>query len=321
MKKFLLALGAISLGLLLSGCGSNNNNSTATSSSTESTKEVPTLTIGIMPSIDNVPLILAHEKGFDVKNGVNLDIQTFKSAKDRDAAFQGGTLDGISADLIAVAISRNAGSDLMITGSTYVWFDLITGDDSVKSVADLKGKEVIVSKNTSTEYALAKMLEKAGLTMNDVTITEVPAVPTRVELLKSGKAAAAILPEPFATIAKADGLRTISTTTDVNINPFIMAFPQATIDKKAPEIQAMYKAYNEAVEFIKNNDKSKYIDTFVSAIGFPEDMKDKIVVPNYPPATQAKEEDIKVAFAWAKSAGLLDKEIAPKDVLSNVFFK
>lgn len=320
MKK-LLHLGTIlSISLLLGACSGNGETTDSTATNSTGQTEIETLTLGVMPSTDNIPLILAHELGFDEKHGVSIELETFKAARDRDAAFQAGQVDGINSDLIALAIYREAGQDVKITGSTFGEFDLITGDDSVKTVADLKGKEIALMKNNGPEYAASKMLEAAGLSKDDVTFSEVPAVPTRLEMLNNNQIAGAILPEPYVTMGTADGLRVLDSTPEIGINPFIMCFPEETIKDKTEAIRGMYEAYNEAVEYMQSHDKSEYIQLFIDEVGFPESLKDQIEIPAYTMATQTTETDITEAFAWATEKGLLTKELTPEDVLSDVYF-
>ncbi|WP_248912392.1 ABC transporter substrate-binding protein [Paenibacillus antarcticus] len=279
------------------------------------------LTLGLLPSIDAIPFLIAHEQGFDKKHGVNLDIQTFKSAKDRDVAFQANKLDGISADLIAIAIYNEAGLDVKVTSTTFGEFDLLTGNEEIQEVKDLKGKSVILSKNTSTEYTVATMLKKAGLTEADIKVTEVPQIPTRLELLKNNKADAAILPEPFVTMGRSAGLRVLSSTKDAGVNPFVLAFPQAIIDTKERGIKAMYAAYDDAVSYMKSHEQSEYMDLIIKEVGYPESLKNDIVVPDYLPANQVNVQEVEAAFTWAREKGLLSKNISPEEVISDVAFK
>ena len=83
----------------------------------------------------------------------------------------------------------------------------------------------------------------------------------------------------------------------------------------------MYEAYNEAVDWMKEQDQSEYIDLFVEEVGFPEELKDKIEVPDYPHIEQASIEDVTLAFDWAKEHKLLTDDITPDEVLSDVYFK
>jgi NitT/TauT family transport system substrate-binding protein len=246
-QKWALSIVILLLISMLAACGAKDkaSNSSANEAGKEKNggnqaqaEQVGELNLGMLPSIDAIPFVIAHEQGFDKKHGVSLNIQTFKSAKDRDVAFQAGKIEAISADLVALAIYNQAGLDVKATSTTFGEFDLLTGSADIKGVKDLKGKNVILSKNTSTQYTVAMMLEQAGLTEDDINITEVPQIPTRLELLKNNKSDAAILPEPFVTMGKAAGLTVLSSTHTAEINPFILAIPQSVIDVKSKEIIA-----------------------------------------------------------------------------------
>lgn len=136
------------------------------------------------------------------------------------------------------------------------------------------------------------MLKQAGLTEADITVTEVPQIPTRLELLKNNKADAAILPEPFVTMGKTSGLRVLSSTLTAGVNPFVLAFPQTAIDAKAEAIRSMYAAYDEAVAYMKSHEQSEYIDLVIKEVGYPETLKDEIKVPDYVPAYQVDVKEV-----------------------------
>ncbi len=309
-------------GAALAGCGGEaaGNTSAAANADTEAAA-AESITLGLLPSIDAIPFIVAHEQGFDREQGVELDIQTFKSAKDRDVAFQAGKVEGLSADLVAISIYNEAGQDVKITSTTFGEFDLLTGNPDVKSVEDLKGKTVILSKNTSTQYTMAMMLKQAGLTEDDIKVTEVPQIPTRLELLKNSQADAAVLPQPFVAMGFDAGLSILGSTHTAEINPFVLAFPQSVIDEKADAIRDMYAAYDQAVDYMKTHDQSEYIGLIIKEVGYPETLKDQIDVPDYGPANQADPAQVDSALDWAREKGLLTKDLHAADVLSDVQFK
>ena len=104
--------------------------------------QLQTIRLGVMGSIDSVPLVIAKENGYFEEVGVDLNLQIFKAAKDRDAALQAGELDGVLADEVAISIYQNSGIDMRITGTTNGWFTLVAGKDSgVNSIEDLKGEK------------------------------------------------------------------------------------------------------------------------------------------------------------------------------------
>lgn len=280
-----------------------------------------TIKIGVMPSTDNIPLIVAHEQGFDKKHGVEIKLETFKSAKDRDAAFQAEEVDGINSDLVAFTNYLQGGMKVKITSSTYGQFDLVTNQKDADSLKDLKGEQIVIMNNQGPEYSVDQMLKNVDMSKDDVRLIDVPQVPSRLELLKNHQAAAAILPEPFVTMAKAEGMKVLDSTRKIGINPFILCFPETVISEKAAALQGMYDAYNEAVDWLKSHDKEEYIQLFIDKIGFPEKLKEQIEVPDYPHIQQASKEDIQTVFTWAYDKGLLEKNLRSEDVLSDVYFK
>lgn len=90
--------------------------------------------------------------------------------------------------------------DINTLGVLYV----VSADDSIKSITDLKGKTIYMTgKGTTPDYALQYLLAANGLISDDVTIeykseaTEVAAV------LAQDSNAIGLLPQPFVTVAMA----------------------------------------------------------------------------------------------------------------------
>lgn len=81
---------------------------------------------------------------------------------------------------------------------------VVSSDDSIKSIADLKGKTVyLTGKGTTPDYALQYLLKANGMTTDDVTL-EYKSEPTEVAaLLKEKPDTIGLLPQPFVTVAMA----------------------------------------------------------------------------------------------------------------------
>ena len=81
---------------------------------------------------------------------------------------------------------------------------VVSSDDSIKSIADLKGKTVyLTGKGTTPDYALQYLLKANGMTTDNVTL-EYKSEPTEVAaLLKEKPDAIGLLPQPFVTVAMA----------------------------------------------------------------------------------------------------------------------
>lgn len=285
---------------------------------TEKTK----LTVGVMGSIDAVPLVIAEQNGYFEEEGVDLDLQIFKAANDRDAALQAGELDGVLCDETAISIYQNSGIDMKITGTTNGSWTLVAGKDSgITSLSDLKGKKVGISKNTMIEYLADDIALSNGLEVSDIEKVAIPAMPARLEALKNNQIDAAILPAPFNDTAVADGGVEITKIYNKDIMISVTAFLQEVIDKDANAIKGFYNAYNKAIEFINSNDISEYEDIIISTVGYSEDMRGNIVLPEFKTNYLPAEENVQNVLDWSKEKGLLTKDITAKDVMSDVGIK
>lgn len=313
-KKISLICLALVLAISFSAC------STASQPSVDKTQtQAKELTFGAMSSVEMVPIIMADEKGYFEKQGIKLNLQIFKNAKDRDAALQSGKLDGIIGDEVAVTLYQNAGLDVKITGLTDGNFVLVANPASgIKTIQDIKGKSVAISEKTVIEYTFDKVMEKNGLDPKSVQKSIIPAMPTRLEMLRTGKVDTALLPEPFASLAVKDGGIVLGSANDAKMYTSITAFTQDSINNKSNEIKAFFKAYNEAVDYVNSTPISEYEDIIIKTVGYPQDMKGQIKLPKFNKNVFPAEQDIQSVIDWAKQNNLLKKELSPKDLVSNI---
>jgi NitT/TauT family transport system substrate-binding protein len=322
MLKLKKTVALIALAVTTTFAGCTTSKTADVKQITDNKKPKQTLTIGIMPAIDSVACTIAKEKKYFDKYGVDVKLEVFKSAKDRDAAFQAGKLDGVSTDEVAVALYQNAGIDLKITGVADGDFLLIASKDSgIKSINDIKGKSISISQNSVIEYTLDRMLEENSIKPEEVEKTIIPAIPIRLEMLRSNKVDLALLPEPFATFALNDGGILLDKATNHGLSPTVYAFTKKSIDEKSEEIKAFYKAYNDSVNYINNNSISEFEDVVIEAAGYPEDMKGKIALPKYRINVLPTEKEIQDAIDWSANKGIITKKLTPKDMVSDVAFK
>lgn len=288
----------------------------------KNTQEKTKITMGVMGSIDAIPLVIAQEKGYFVEEGIDLDLQIFKAAKDRDAALQAGELDGVLADEVAISIYQNSGIDMKITGTTNGSWTLVAGKDSgISSLADLKGKRMGISERTMIDYLADYIAVENGMNASDIEKIAIPAMPARLEALKNNQIDAAILPAPFNDTAIADGGVEITKIFNEDIMISTTAFLQEMIDKNPEAIKGFYKAYDKAIEYINNTDISEYEDIVISTVGYSEDTRGNIVLPELKANYLPSEERVQAVFDWSKSSGIIEKELKAKDAISDAGVK
>ncbi|EKU71549.1 ABC transporter substrate-binding protein [Selenomonas sp. F0473] len=295
MKKILAAIAVFGMFLTL-GCGAK----------TEQKAEVlPKLTIGLMPDTDSIPFIIAAQQGYFAAEGIEVELMPFKSAMERDAALQSGNLDGAVSDLLAVIFARSGGFAVHAASYTDGSYNLIAGGSTgVTSVAELRGREVAISRNTIIEYVTDEILAANRMSEQDISKVVIPQIPVRLEMLQSGNLDAALLPEPMASVAVASGGRYITGSGERAINPGVMVFTDAALQDKKTSIQAMYRAYNKAVQYLNNTPREDYIDFVMEKSGFPAPARDALQLKPYRTAGLPEQKDVAEAVRWVQSKDL-----------------
>lgn len=311
MKKVVRSLALVVCGFIflsLTGCDS------------EETVVTRELTIGLMASVDAFPIVIAHHNGYFAEEGLEVTLIPFSNAANRDAALQAGELDGTTADLVGTGLFIEAGLPMRATGGTGGRFTLVA-NEGFNSVADLAGATVVISENTAIDFVLDTMVARSGFELTHVERSVVPSIPERMELLRAGLVTAAVLPEPWASIAIHDGLYGIMNTVEMDFVPFIQAFTDEVIDNRPEDIRAFYRAYNRAIDFINETPLEDYFYIMVEVINFPEHVADFLILPTFTHNRLPADDVLAAATQWLIERGLVSETMTPADLVSPVAFE
>lgn len=306
LKKCIVIILSFSILILLCSCGR---------------AETKIIKLGLTPAVDAIPFIIAKDNGYFDKQGINVELQVFKSAKDRDAAFLSTDLDGVLCDLVAVCIYNNSGTSVKITGITDGDFILIAGPNAgVKTINDLKSskKKIAISEKTVVDYTLDMLLENNSLTQSDIEKEVIPSIPSRLEMLRNDKVQLALLPEPYSSLAINSGGVKIDSAYNNNIYSNVSAFKKDSLNKKIEDIRALYKCYSQALTYIQNTPIEKYEDRIINFIGYPKDMKGQIELPRYRQNALPQSSAIQAAIKWSLDKGIIKKELKAGDLVDDI---
>lgn len=313
MKNKALLVIVLILSIIFTGCSKKDE-------AVPSSQEMPSIRIGMMSSSDVIPYVLINEKKLSDKYNFKLELQVFTSAKDRDAAFQAGELDGVLTDYVGVCMYQNADFDVKITGITDGDYILLAGKDSgITDISQIKGKSIAISEKTLIEYTLDSILEKNDMKDTDVIKEVVPRIPDRLELLRNDKIDLGLMPEPFATLALNDGAVQLGTANEYGLYPAVSAFSKIALDSKNEAIRNLYKAYNEAVDYMNQTDISEYEELVIKAVGYPEEMLGKITVKQFRESVLPPVEDVEAAVLWASNKGLCKSTLTYEQMTYDVY--
>lgn len=120
------------------------------------------------------------------------------------AKFTSGDLDIVlvPANMASILYNKTEGNIQVLDVNTLGVLYIVTADETISSVADLKGKTVYsTGKGQTPEYVLNYLLEANGLSEEDVTVEYKAEATEVVSTLAQDASAIGILPQPFATAA------------------------------------------------------------------------------------------------------------------------
>lgn len=314
-KNILLLVLVLILSIGIVGCTSEVKKET-------SSQPLKTLTIGVMPDLDSLPFIIAEHNGYFKEEGIQVKIEHFKSASDRDTALQAGKIHGAISDMLSVVFFNDNKFEVKITSKTEGSFKLISGKDSnISKIEQSVGKTIGISKNTIIEYLTDRIVESSKIDVNLVKKVAIPKIPTRLEMLNNGKIDMATLPEPLASTAISAGGKVLSSSDKLGINPGVMIFTKDAVESKSEEIKSLYRAYNKAIKFLKEEKPESYIDFVIKEAGFPESVRNTLTVPNYSDASMPTEKELTEVLNWLKTKKLTTNNYILKDISNSSFIK
>lgn len=256
MKKTLaLILVALLVVAFAAGCGKTEPAKPA--AQTPPPAKAEPIIIAYTPWNGYGALFVAARQGMFKAKGLDVQIQSIEDVGARKQAIVAKRIQGMAAS-VDVSIAA-IGQDVPLK---FVWaFDasagadglLVTKASGIKTIADLKGKEVAYHKGSASHLYLSTLLKKNGMKDSDIISVEMKASEAASALM-AGKVPAAVTWEPHITKAAAAGNVILSTTKDTPALIADVLALHADFVKANPEaVQKIVAALSEATEFIQKN--------------------------------------------------------------------
>lgn len=277
------------------------------------------LRVGMMLAVESLPLMVARDKGYFEREGVNVELVLFANPQERDAALQAGRLDAAITDLLAAAFFVAAGFDFRVTSSTDGRFGFVASPQSgITRLEELRGRRIGISLNSIIQYVLETKLGSAGIPITEYEAVAIPLVPLRMEMVLEGHVDAVGLPEPILTAAVEQGAVLLSTTDAPHygggIDATVLFFSQRVLDNRLDEVLAFYRAYYQAAMRINANPDA-FRDYLVETAGFPAAVRDAYNFVTYRRPALPERSQLIRALEWLRLRQLLAVELRPEDLI------
>ncbi|MCX7781707.1 MAG: ABC transporter substrate-binding protein [Negativicutes bacterium] len=250
MSKKLIAvmLAAVMLTTLLAGCGSGQQ-------AQPQPAKAQKIIIAYTPWTGYGALFVAQAKGMFKARGLDVELQSIESVGERKQALAAGKIQAMAASL---DVSVSTVADLPLK---FVWaFDASAGADGllakpgIKSIADLKGKQVAYHKGSSSHFMLTELLAKNGLKESDIQTVDMKASEAAAAFM-AGKVDAAVTWEPHLSKAVKSGAGAVLATSKETpgLIADVLVFKEDYIKANAEQVQKIVEAMAEATDYLLKN--------------------------------------------------------------------
>ncbi len=222
--------------------------------------------------------IVAVEKGYFQKEGIDVRVLRFNSGPACAEALYSGSADvGAMGDSTAImALVRHGKLKLIAShGSGEHRHRLIVRQDgSISSLKDLMGKRVAIKKGTSTHGGFLALMSAKGIPPKAVTVVDLNPG-TMPEALMAGSVDAVAASEPTPSLVEARGGRELITFGGLgNSYPILMLTNASVIEERKEDLVRFFRALRHAEDFVNThpNETAKILSR-VTGLSLPLTQK------------------------------------------------
>jgi NitT/TauT family transport system substrate-binding protein len=262
-RRFRIGLVALALvALVAASCGDDDD----ATSTADATTAAPvgaggsgggaTLKVGYSAWPGWYPLVVAEQKGFFAEAGVDVELTFFASYIASLDALVAGELDVNSQTLNDTIFSVSAGADqkIFVVGDNSTGNDAVICDQSISSVADMKGKSIAAEAGVVDHFLLLQGLAEAGMTEADIKFSGL-ATDAAAAAFAGGEFDCVAVFAPFTTQAlERPGSKVVFSSADFpgTIPDHFVATGDAVSGKSA-ELQKFVQAWSATLDWMDAN--------------------------------------------------------------------
>ena len=273
--KSLSYIGLVTLSLGLIACSSKDEQAQLTQTDTAQQENVEKISIGFQKSSLNL-LVARDQKLLEQQfPGAKLEWREFPAGPQMLEALAVGAVDFGSVGNTPPIFAQAANKELTYVGYEVYPSDsqalVIHPDSNIQSIADLKGKKIAVQKGSSAHELLAKILQKAGLSWQDIEPIWLPPADARAAFDKKSIDAWSIW-DPFLSAAElSSNAKVLVKNADfAPTYSFYIGSPQFI--QKYPNATAKFnESLNQADQWILNH-QAEALDIFQKNTGLAPEV-------------------------------------------------
>jgi len=232
----------------------------------------PPLKVACSTFVGYKPAVIAQEKGFFKAQGIDVELRYIDFAQSQQADFSAGKYDGLAltlGDFITLSATNPDMQAVMVVDET-TGADVVLAQSQIKTVADLKGKNIGANLGGFSEVFVAEMLKTADLTSDDVNLVKLDALEIP-QHLKSNAIQAGHTWEPYVSEAVKSGAHKLFTSKQTpGLILDLVAFRGEAIRDRPEDIRAFIRGWFQAMSYWEANIEQGNA-VIVKALNIPRD--------------------------------------------------
>ena len=218
------------------------------------------LKIGVMPTEDCLPIVVAKELGLFDKAGTDVHLRRYRAMSECRKALVDSLVEGAVIDTTLMS-ELNGTTPWLYSGmrTQLSWQFLTAKKARIKRIDQLADKMIAADSHGESHRIAERAIDSLMRKKQHVFIIQVEDLETRCNMLVTGNVDAALLPEPHATKARKAGANVIGS---VKSGPAgVVAFRKKSMAdaRRKQQQKAFAKAVEIANDSIKRYGKDKYI--------------------------------------------------------------
>ena len=263
-----------------------------------------TLTVGVLPTLDCLPLYVAEELNLWEAGQTDVSLRRYNAHLDCDEHIINKDLDGAVSDLVRAERLKAKGIALEYPISTGTYWQLITNRlGRINELSQLGDKMLAITRFSATDY-LGNLAVDSAKPKNTVFRIQVNDVNVRLKMLQTNAMDAMLLPEPQATAARVDKHPVLMDSRDKGLQLGVFVFRTDAVDKgeKRHALQGFLKAYNMACDSINTYGLAHYADIIKRNCHIDDRVMAALPKMRYEHAAPPSEKNIQAAkgVKWKK---------------------
>lgn len=271
------------------------------------------VSLALLPTVDCLPFYYAAEQGYFDRQGVKVNLLTFDAQTDCDTAIVGQTGAVGVTNLPRAIMARQKYPGYKVVAATDGSWALVAGGGlRLKKLSQLRLRTVGISRFSSSDYYAARAMTEAGVDADDALCPQINALELRASMLNEDQIDAAVLPEPFVTMARLNGHKVLRGFATDSVRTGCLALNTAVRRPKGfdEKLVAVMRAYNMAVDALNARGKDGAAlcrSVLVDQLKMPPAVADSLRLPAYARMASPRTGDVEAARLFLVSRGQIGR--------------